>query len=163
MSVSDSPPDTLRPAAMKAAQRERPRPSSPPAALRVRALECRLERGSIAIPVEAVGQIVEYEVAPLPLTRGAVRGLGIVNGKLVVSLGVGACDEGRRRTKGILLRTAEPYGHWAFEVSEVISFIEVEPPRAGRVRTVDAREIAWLDVEDVVARADAAFADGATR
>jgi len=59
------------------------------AARRVRALECRVEGGGVAIPVDAVGQIVEYDVAPLPLARGAVRGLGLVDGMIVVSLGMG--------------------------------------------------------------------------
>src|SRR5438105_1439864 len=50
---------------------------------RVRALECRVEGGAVAIPVESVGQIVEYEVAPLPLARGAARvvGRGELKGK----------------------------------------------------------------------------------
>jgi hypothetical protein len=133
----------------------------------VRALECRVEHGrSVAIPVEAVGQIVEYEVAPLPLAQGVVRGLGLVDGKLVVSLGVGLRPEGRRRTKGVLLRTAEASGHWAFEVTEIVSFIDVEAPRtrgASRVMTADTREIAWLDVDDVVSRLDGIFGDGAER
>src|SRR5438309_11345433 len=85
-------------------------------ARRLRALECRVENGGIAIPVESVGQIVEYDVAPLPLARGAVRGLGLVDGKLVVSLGIGRCAEGRRHTKGVLLRTSDATGHWAIEV-----------------------------------------------
>jgi hypothetical protein len=109
----------------------------------------------VAIPVEAVGQIVEYEVAPLPLARGAVRGLGIVDGKLVVSLGVGRRADERRRTKGILLRTEGASGHWAFEVIEVLSFIEVSPDDAG--------ERAWIDAERLVAEADLPFALEATK
>ena len=145
------------------------RPLSAPSH-RVRALECRIENGGIAIPVDAVGQIVEYDVAPLPLARGAVRGLGLVDGKIVVSLGFGRIGGGRRRAKGVLLRTANDSGHWAFEVTEVLSFIEVGEPREGMnggrgvtVSTSDARELAWIDADRVVANADAMFEMGASR
>jgi hypothetical protein len=135
---------------------------------RVRALECRVEAGTIAIPVDAVGQIVEYDVSPLPLARGAVRGLGLVDGKLVVSLGIGRCADGRRHTKGVLLRTAEASGHWALEVVEVLSFIEVAAPSAHgggtvRVATDDARDLRWIDADRLVAEAGEPFFDGAVR
>ena len=139
---------------------------------RVRALECRIENGGVAIPVDAVGQIVEYDVAPLPLARGAVRGLGLVDGKIVVSLGMGRVGSGRRRAKGVLLRTANDTGHWAFEVTEVLSFIEVDEPAAGTsergrhgmtVATADARELAWIDADRIVADADLPFAMGGSR
>jgi hypothetical protein len=109
----------------------------------------------VAIPVEAVGQIIEYDVAPLPLARGAVRGLGLVDGKLVISLGVGRRAEERRRTKGILLRTSEAVGYWALEVVEVLSFIEASPD--------DTAERAWIDADRLVAEADLPFAAEATK
>ena len=141
----------------------KPAPVRPsPSPRRVRALECRVESGGIAIPVDAVGQIVEYEVAPLPLARGAVRGLGLVDGALVVSLGMGRCGSGRRRAKAVLLRTTNGVGHWAFEVTEVLTFIEVDEPGSHallaplrRVATSDARELTWIDADRVVADADA--------
>src|SRR4051812_12770226 len=139
-------------------------------ARRVRALECRVESGGIAIPIDAVGQIVEYDVAPLPLARGAVRGLGLVDGKIVVSLGLGRVGVGRRRAEGVLLRTANDTGHWAFEVTEGLSFIAVDEAggdtgggRGVTVSTADSRELAWIDAERVIADADALFAAGGAR
>ncbi len=131
---------------------------------RVRALECRVENGSIAIPVEAVGQIVEYEVCPLPLARGAVRGLGLIDGQLVISLALGtARPVERRRAKGVLLRVEDQGGVWALEVNEVLSFVEVDVPsvrtRGAKVKTPDARELTWLDAERLVAEVDLLLAE----
>jgi hypothetical protein len=134
-------------------------------ARRVRALECRTESGTFAIAVDAVGQIVEYDVAPLPLARGSVRGLGLVEGRLVVSLGIGPRPEGRRRTKGLLLRTAKADGHWALEVAEVVSFVEVVTSggEGARAATDDDRELAWIDPESLVAGASTPFEDEAAQ
>ncbi|HEY2516311.1 MAG TPA: hypothetical protein VGI39_35815 [Polyangiaceae bacterium] len=141
---------------------------APAARRRTRALECRVDGGTIALSVEAVGQIVEYDVAPLPLARGAVRGLGLVDGRLVVSLGIGrAPPVERRRTKGLLLRTAEASGHWALEVLEVLSFVETGAPSADEkgpcVSTDDARRVAWVDVEQLIAGAGEPFVEGTRR
>lgn len=142
---------------------------APAARRRMRALECRVDGGTIALAVEAVGQIVEYDVAPLPLARGAVRGLGLVDGRLVVSLGIGrSASAARRRTKGLLLRTAhEASGHWALEVLEVLSFVETGAPATDEkgpcVSTADARRVAWVDVEQLIAGAGEPFEDGALR
>jgi hypothetical protein len=125
-----------------------------------------VEGGNVAIPVDAVGQIVEYEVAPLPLARGGVRGLGLIDGKLVVSVGPGRGRprEGRRHVKGVILRTANSTEHWAFEVLEVLSFIEVTTPekRGGAcVVAGENRELVWLDVEEMVQTANVPIMTGA--
>jgi hypothetical protein len=132
---------------LAAAKADRSRTSIPPATRRVRALECLVERARVAIAVDSVAQIVEYEVAPFALACGAARGLALVDGALVVSLGIGRVDGGRRRrTKGILLRTPQ-VGHWAFEVTEVLSFVDVEKGAAPGAL--------WIDAEEIVARASA--------
>jgi hypothetical protein len=119
----------------------------------VRALECRVEGASLAIPVENVGQIVEFELSPLPLSQPGVRGLALIDGKLVVALGVAGARGERRQTKGVLLRTADASERWVLEVVEVMSFVDVTAPDrrdGGRVTTDDSRQLLWLDVEQLV-------------
>jgi hypothetical protein len=84
---------------------------------RPRALECRLEDRLVAIPWENVEGIAEYEVVALPEAREPVRGISVVRGKLVLSLGLGACPDGRRRrARGVVLRTTDEPGRWIFEM-----------------------------------------------
>src|SRR5258705_13824794 len=103
----------------------------PSAVREAAALECFVDRARIAIPVEAVAQIVEYDVAsPFPLGQKHVGGLGLHDGKVVISVSLSARGVGsivkRRRTKGILLSIPRRTGiDWALEVGEVGSFVRV--------------------------------------
>jgi len=128
----------------------------------VPAIECILEGGSLALATDVVAQLVEYDVAPLPVMRPGIAGLGRVEGRLVVSLAPGrkAPLSGPRRTKGVLLQlAAESETAWALEVQSVVSFVEAAvragsenplEPWLSRAVTRDERDVAWLDAAELV-------------
>ena len=138
-------------------------------------LECFVGLLRIAIPVEAVDQIIEYELtSPLPLARDFIGGLGIHAHRVIVSVELMKSEEDRRslgdqarvRTaKGVLLDTKGSDIAWALEVAHVASFVEVEsaassvfqgpaaPPPwiAGATARNDGRVLGWVDVNAMVA------------
>src|SRR3954447_10084577 len=100
-----------------------------------RGIGCRVGRADIALPFEAVGQIVEYEVYPLPLARPFIGGLGLFEQWPLVSValagGTNRLRSGSRLAKGIMLATASAGTSWALEVDDLGSFLEVRiKPRA---------------------------------
>jgi chemotaxis signal transduction protein len=136
----------------------------------VSGLECLIGKARIAVPVEAVAQIIEYDVAsPLPLARHLVGGLGVHDDKIVVSILLssrgGERFERRRRAKGVLLRTPETsFASFALEVIEVGTFVELslhdeKSQRPGKeplpfwVRlgeTGEGRQVGFIDVPSLV-------------
>ena len=128
-------------------------------------LECIVNDGVLAIATDVVGQIVEYEVAELPLARDHVSGLAVIDGRLVVSLSPSsaATKGGRRWTKGVILHLgAEHVGiTFALEVREVRSLVDVTVSRSSAKSsapwfspavTRDGREVYWLDARELVRR-----------
>jgi chemotaxis signal transduction protein len=136
-------------------------------------LECRVGKAPIVVPVEHVVQIIEYEMSPLPLTRRWITGVGLHDGRLVMTVGLVADGVARprterRRTKGVLLtldRADQQHDKaskvsWALEVQEVLVLVQAEVidqkrgiPRVGdlpawiaRARTNDGRSLGWIDV-----------------
>src|SRR3954471_3315019 len=89
---------------------------APPAAMvrEASGLECVVGKARIAIPAEAVAQIIEYEVAALPLARSLVAGLGVFGDQVIVSISFaprsGGTTARRRKTKGVLLHVPEVQG-----------------------------------------------------
>ena len=128
-------------------------------------LECRIGRASVVIPLDFVGQIVEYAVAsPAPLTRDWISGLGVHAGRVFISVSLRprpATDlPARRTTKAVVLDTATLHGiGWAVEVSSVQALVKVQtvtpsrprpditpPPWLQEALISDGRRIGWLDV-----------------
>ena len=48
----------------------------------VSGLECRVGKAPLAIPVESIAQIIEYQTVPLPLARRWIAGIGLHEGRL---------------------------------------------------------------------------------
>jgi len=131
----------------------------------VSGLECRVGKAPIVVPVEHVAQIVEFQLSPLPLTRRWVSGVGLYDDRLVMTVGLSPVPTRERRsTKGILLAVPGSKVAWALEVQEVLVLVRATvieqkkgaprvgdlPPWIGRARTNDGRQVAWIDVPDMV-------------
>jgi hypothetical protein len=117
----------------------------------MKGIACRVGKADVGLPFAAVGQIIEYQVFPLPLARPYVAGLGLHDDWPLISLtlsrtGVKPNAGGSRTAKGILLHTGEAGDgqgqlqgqlhdqldvRWALEVNDLGSFVEATPlPRA---------------------------------
>lgn len=127
-------------------------------------LECLIGRARVAIPIEAVQQVIEYEVSPPPpLSRKWVGGLGLYMERVVVSVALvtrpGAPTAARRTVKGVLLQAPGFEVAWALEVSSIAARVRAQiSPRASggsdklpewmaNATTSDRRAIGWIDVE----------------
>jgi chemotaxis signal transduction protein len=118
------------------------------------------------VPTASVAQIIEYEVTPrLPLAERFIGGLGVHEGRIVVSIELVklAAMTGRRRSAtGVLLHTPHSATRWVIEVHRINSFVHAQsegktmaageklPDWLSRVRTSDGRLIGWLDTELMV-------------
>jgi len=134
----------------------------------VSGLECRVGRAPIAIPVASIAQIVEYQTSPLPLARRWVAGMGLHDGRLVLTIGLvpeqADAPAGPRPAKAILLHVPGSEVGWALEINEVLLFVRMTsierpgstpplpglPPWIGRVTTEDGRSIGWIDVPAMI-------------
>jgi chemotaxis signal transduction protein len=134
-------------------------------------LECIVDDVRLVIPVESVGQFIDYDLTPgLPLSRAWVGGLGTHDGKLLLSVDLsrrGRAQEREVRTKGVVLNVLSDLD-WVLEVREVASFVLAGPdelsPASGastglsdlpfwvsKARTEDDRSVGWLDVSAMIA------------
>jgi hypothetical protein len=137
-----------------------------------RGIGCRVGRADIALPFESVGQIVEYEVFPLPLARPFIGGLGLFGARPLVSValagGTNRLRSGSRVAKGIMLEAPATGGTaWALEVDDLGSFIDVRvkprapapglevPPWISQATTAEGRAYAWIDVPAMLAHLQA--------
>ena len=133
-----------------------------------RGLQCRIGRTPVAIPSEAVAQIVDYDLAsPAPLASPWIGGIGVHAGRVVVSISLGPAVRGplprRRRTRGVVLNTPHARAGFAIEVSQVLSLVELEIadlPRAAsdlglpawlrEGSTAAGQKLGWIDVNAMV-------------
>jgi len=121
------------------------------------ALECVIGGEPTALALDVAGQVVEYDVSPLPLASDHVLGLGIHQGHLIVSLGIEpAPGPERRRTTAVLLDLPGAKEAWAVEVTRVVGFVRVHredgsetASGVGSVTTEDGRRIRWLDARQM--------------
>jgi hypothetical protein len=133
-----------------------------------RGIGCRVGKADIALPFASVGQIVEYDVFPLPLGRPFIGGLGLFNGWPLISIalagGTNRLRAGSRVAKGITLAAATAGSTaWVLEVDELGAFLEVTvrphapspglgvPPWISQANASDGRAYAWIDVPAMLA------------
>jgi chemotaxis signal transduction protein len=127
-------------------------------------IECVAAGERVVVPADAIEQIVEYAVSPLPLSRKEIAGLGVLGDELVLSVSLrenaaARPQRGERSTKAVLLTTRREGGaRWAVEIDDVLSFVRVrEEEGAGRTawlprgRTFDGRAVLCVDVEEMIA------------
>jgi hypothetical protein len=124
----------------------------------------------VALPLDRVGQIIEYPVYPLPLARRFVGGLGVFDGRVLLSIALArAPDRGRgqqRPARGILLDArAKQEGdevEWAFEVDELGAFVRATlvtpavpspdlPAWISQARDGEGKLLGWIDVAAMLA------------
>jgi len=126
---------------------------------RVNTIECVSEGRSFLLSTDAVSQIIEYDVAPLPLARTHVAGLGVSGAEVVISIILTrrAPPPERRRVTGALLTTKQVGPRWAIEISRVRSLVRARlaPPSGNEwlldAHTDDGRKLPFFDVEHMLA------------
>jgi CheW-like domain len=125
-----------------------------------RGLECVIGERHVVVPLRFVDQLIEYPRASLPLARQGVAGLGVYQGKLLVSLSMGAKSPAIA-TKAVLLRALAPAVSFALEVDRTLSFVDLSagtaleqasPPEPwlSHMTSADGRHVLRLDVEALV-------------
>ena len=134
----------------------------------VTGIRCRVGKAEVALPLDEVGQIVEYPVFPLPLARRWIGGLGLYQDRPLVSIALARVpDRARgqeRAARGILLEArggAEL--DWALEVDDLGAFVRAtlvsKPAPAGldlpswisQARDDEGRTLGWIDVTAMLA------------
>jgi hypothetical protein len=126
-----------------------------------RGLECVIGERRIVVPLRFVDQLLEYPRASLPLAREGVLGLGVYQGKLLVSLSLASARSPAAVTKAVLLRALAPAVTFALEVDRTLSFVDLlagaapdhAPPREpwlSHMTGADGRRVLRLDVESLV-------------
>ena len=121
-------------------------------------LEFSIGRARVAVPVDSVYQIIQYETTPLPLARRWVGGLAVYQGRIIISvalIGDRAPEVAQRKeTEGIVVSADELEIGWSLEVLSVVGMVQAtirpkhEQPRANKLppwistaRTIDNRSI----------------------
>jgi chemotaxis signal transduction protein len=116
------------------------------------ALSCVMQGRLVAVPVDIVAQIVEYDVGSLPLAQAWVGGIAMFEGRVVMSLRPVSpqVEHGVRTTKAILLAHETSTLRWAVEVDSVLELVAVEPLawRAARVVDLTRRWLSEVTVPD---------------
>jgi chemotaxis signal transduction protein len=131
-------------------------------------LLCLAGRARIVVPASDILQVIEYPVSGrLPLAARFVGGLGLFDGRVIISVALDAKPDGaaQRLTKGLLVKNGGPdSAAWAIEVSQVRALVEISPaPVVGvadhpeKARFVSWRKtreddlVGWVDVAGMIA------------
>jgi hypothetical protein len=128
----------------------------------VTGIRCRVGKAEVALPLEGVGQIIEYPVCPLPLARRFIGGLGLYDGRPLLSIALTRLPEkarGQSRiTRGILLMAGNDADmDWALEVDQLGAFVRATlvphsagadelPPWIRQARDPEGKSFGWIDV-----------------
>ena len=124
-------------------------------------METTLTTSPMLGPVQLAGQVVEYEVVPLPLVRSGVRGVALHENRVLISLGLGP-DQARRQrrpARGVLLSLPGVSGWYALEVDRLgtLGQLRRAPPSTATesawwVRALDEQDRPhfWFDAEAFV-------------
>ena len=126
-----------------------------------RALECVIRERHVVVPLRFVDQLIEYPRASLPLVHAGVAGLGVYQGKLLVSLSLDGASSSGGSSKAVLLRALTPVVTFALEVDRTLSFVDLSAgaasfharsrePWLSHRTSVDGRQVLRLDVESLV-------------
>jgi hypothetical protein len=132
-------------------------------------LDCLIGAAHVAVPIEAVERLVEYEVgAAPPLSQPWVGGIGFLPDQLFVSVRLRPLpvSRPRRETKGLLIRTTPGRPRWAIEVDRIVgsfafdlahdvsplgAFTEIPSGWLATATRVDGTGLTWLDPRAVEA------------
>ena len=130
-----------------------------------RGLECIIGRWRFGVPVEAVQQVVDLEVGlPPPLARRWVGGVGMYEGKALISIALfPSPGSARRQAKGVWLAVGGAPTAYVLEVARVEAFVDVDvqqrrvtigksplPAFVTAAVTSTSRSIGWIHVTSML-------------
>jgi chemotaxis signal transduction protein len=129
-----------------------------------RGLECIIGRWRFGVPVESVQQVVDLDIGrPPPLARAWVRGVGLHEGRAIVSIALfPSLGGGQRQAKGIWLAADGAPTTYVLEVNRVGTFIDVEVqqqrvvvgkkslPAFVTAAVTSSRSIGWIHVPSML-------------
>jgi hypothetical protein len=123
-------------------------------------IECVAGGAHVVVHADAIDQIVEYAVSPLPLARAEIGGIAVHGEELVLSVVLAErAPSAKRNTKALLLASRqEGSARWGLEIDDVLSFVRVRrEARGGRAawlpaaKTADGRDVLFVDVPRMIA------------
>jgi len=133
----------------------------------VAGIRCRVGKAEIGPPLDGVGQIIEYPVVALPLARRFIAGVGLHQGRPLLSIALGRLPEKprgqQRSTRGILLDVGRSDQiEWALEVDQMGTFVRATllpqapanpelPPWISQARDAEGKLLGWIDVAAMLA------------
>jgi chemotaxis signal transduction protein len=133
----------------------------------VAGIRCRVGKAEIALPLDGVGQIIEYPVVALPLARRFVGGVGLHQGRPLLSIALGRLPDRprgqQRTTRGILLEAGRgDQMEWALEIEQMGTFVRAIlmpqapknpelPPWISQARDPEGKLLGWIDVPAMLA------------
>jgi hypothetical protein len=137
-------------------------------------LDCLIGAAHVAVPIETVERLVEYEVgAAPPLAQPWVGGIGLLPDQLFISVRLRPLpvSRPRREAKGLLIRAVPGRPRWAIEVDRIVgsfavglehdfsplgAFTEIPSGWLSTATRVDGTALSWLDTQAVEAAIGAA-------
>jgi len=124
------------------------------------ALELRVGRAHVAIPVGVIARVVALQYAPLPLAHRLVVGLGFAESRAIVCVSLTPMRPGEDTATAVLFDTrgSVGFGLCIEEALELVSVVAVErgtvqahlPSWLRRARTSDGRALGWIDADRLV-------------
>jgi hypothetical protein len=127
---------------------------------RVRALELRVGRVRIALPVSGISRVLALACAPLPLAHRLVAGLGFHDARAIVCVTLTPSRLGADTVKVVLLDSPGRVGFGlcieeALDLVEIVAIdrgaVQASLPRwVRRARTADGRTLGWIDSEVLI-------------
>jgi len=133
----------------------------------VAGIRCRVGKAELGLPLDGVGQIIEYPVVALPLARRFIAGVGLHQGRPILSIALGRLPDKprgqQRSTRGILLEGGRrDQVEWALEVDQMGSFVRATmlsqpaanpelPPWISQARDPEGKLLGWIDVAAMLA------------
>lgn len=129
------------------------------------AVECVIDDRRVLLPASAVERVIELDVAPCPLARPSVAGVGTLDGMVVISIRLGESprtEAKARRITGALVgsrgdKSGKSKARWAIEVTRIVSLVKAKTDgrRADETwlveaETQDARRLPMVDLDTML-------------
>jgi hypothetical protein len=125
-----------------------------------RALELRVGRARIAIPVGVIARVLAIRWSPLPLAHQLVAGLGFDGERTIVCVSINPTHAQTDDTKAVLFDTGGRIG-FGLCIEEAVELVDVTSVERGtvqatlprwirRARTTDGRTLGWIDADVLI-------------
>ncbi len=124
------------------------------------ALELRVGRARVAVPVSVIARVLGLQYAPLPLAHRLVVGLGFADSRAIVCVALTPASPGADSATAVLFDTQGRVG-FALCIEEALALVKVISIERGpvqehlpswvrRARTADGRALGWIDADQLV-------------